>query len=439
MEKKTIGKFIAALRRASGMTQRELGEKLFVSDKTVSRWECDECTPELSLIPVIAEIFGITTDELLRGERNNPERLAAETEEASARQKAKSERQFCLMLDRSGRKYKNFTLISVGVTILGLIVALIANLGFNRAWVAFFLTAAFCVASEICQICFATCARVMTDDDDEIHAERIREFNTEIAETAIRISLLNILTFAFCLPLIALVEYSNWGLAFEDWLFWGGFICLPAALILAYILYILSVRDALCKRGYLVISDEKKNMFSEKRKLLVKTVCIALPVALVLTAVLIMWNEFGSELYWQYTKKKYVFDNAADFKAFMENEYDEWYTEGYSHVDEYGNVIVHLPITGHPQKSTQHVYTDDGTLLFEYYHNINFYESITFTDSSPDKMPVTVIPSKSRANFYATDANVKDALAALIVLDLLTALTVYAVKASKIKKKYGET
>ena len=80
MEKKTIGKFIAALRRASGMTQRELGEKLFVSDKTISRWECDECTPELSLIPTIAEIFGITTDELLRGERNNPHRLAADTE-----------------------------------------------------------------------------------------------------------------------------------------------------------------------------------------------------------------------------------------------------------------------------------------------------------------------------------------------------------------------
>ena len=69
MEKKTIGKFIAALRKANGMTQKELGEKLFVSDKTVSRWECDECTPELSLIPAIAELFGITTDELLRGER----------------------------------------------------------------------------------------------------------------------------------------------------------------------------------------------------------------------------------------------------------------------------------------------------------------------------------------------------------------------------------
>ena len=48
MEKKTIGKFISALRRANGMTQKDLGEKLFVSDKTVSRWECDECIIKLS-------------------------------------------------------------------------------------------------------------------------------------------------------------------------------------------------------------------------------------------------------------------------------------------------------------------------------------------------------------------------------------------------------
>ena len=65
----TVGDKIRKIRTFRGMTQKELGEKLFVSDKTVSRWECDECTPELSLIPAIAELFGITTDELLRGER----------------------------------------------------------------------------------------------------------------------------------------------------------------------------------------------------------------------------------------------------------------------------------------------------------------------------------------------------------------------------------
>ena len=115
MEKKTIGKFISALRKANGMTQKELGEKLFVSDKTVSRWERDESTPELSLIPSIAEIFGITTDELLRGERTNPERGGTESEENALKQKAKSDRQFKLMLDRKKRRYNNLTLIAVGL------------------------------------------------------------------------------------------------------------------------------------------------------------------------------------------------------------------------------------------------------------------------------------------------------------------------------------
>lgn len=73
MEKKTIGALIAALRRANGMTQRDLADRLHVSDKTVSRWERDEGTPDLALIPVIAEIFCVSCDELLRGERKPPE------------------------------------------------------------------------------------------------------------------------------------------------------------------------------------------------------------------------------------------------------------------------------------------------------------------------------------------------------------------------------
>ena len=72
MERKTIGGLIAALRKASGMTQKDLAEKLNVSDKSVSRWERDDGAPDLSLIPVIAEIFGVTCDELLRGERKSP-------------------------------------------------------------------------------------------------------------------------------------------------------------------------------------------------------------------------------------------------------------------------------------------------------------------------------------------------------------------------------
>ena len=137
MEKKTIGKFISALRKANGMTQNELGEKLFVSDKTVSRWECDECTPELSLIPSIAEIFNITTDELLRGERNNPERDAYLQDDVLLKQKPKSDKQFKTMIHKHITKYKNISLISVGIVSIGLIWVLIYSISFGAEFIGF--------------------------------------------------------------------------------------------------------------------------------------------------------------------------------------------------------------------------------------------------------------------------------------------------------------
>ena len=69
MERKSIGMLIAALRRANGLTQKQLADQLGVSDKAVSRWERDESLPDLMLLPVIADLFHITVDELLRGER----------------------------------------------------------------------------------------------------------------------------------------------------------------------------------------------------------------------------------------------------------------------------------------------------------------------------------------------------------------------------------
>ena len=73
MTNKSMGSFLAELRKEKGVTQKELADYLNVSDKTVSHWECDNYSPDISVIPVLAEFFGVTCDELLKGEKKPPE------------------------------------------------------------------------------------------------------------------------------------------------------------------------------------------------------------------------------------------------------------------------------------------------------------------------------------------------------------------------------
>lgn len=69
MDQKRIGRFIAELRTELDLTQTELGEKLGVSYKAVSKWENGICLPDASLYNDICNIFGITKDELFSGNR----------------------------------------------------------------------------------------------------------------------------------------------------------------------------------------------------------------------------------------------------------------------------------------------------------------------------------------------------------------------------------
>ncbi len=61
----TIGKRIAANRKRLGMTQDQLAERLGVTAQAVSKWENDQSCPDIATLPRLAEIFGISTDELL--------------------------------------------------------------------------------------------------------------------------------------------------------------------------------------------------------------------------------------------------------------------------------------------------------------------------------------------------------------------------------------
>ena len=66
MEKQTLGQKIAELRKAKNMTQLELANQLNITDKAVSKWERDISCPDVSTFPKLAEILGVSVDELLQ-------------------------------------------------------------------------------------------------------------------------------------------------------------------------------------------------------------------------------------------------------------------------------------------------------------------------------------------------------------------------------------
>ena len=102
MNQVKIGKFIAELRKEQNMTQKQLAERVGVSDKTISKWECGNGLPELCTIPELCRILGINMNELLSGER-----LAAENYSTKA-----EENMMILMKENHGAK-KNSALITL--------------------------------------------------------------------------------------------------------------------------------------------------------------------------------------------------------------------------------------------------------------------------------------------------------------------------------------
>lgn len=69
MDQIKIGRFIAAMRKEQSYTQKQLAEKLDISDKTISKWETGNGMPEVSLMLPLCNVLNISVNELLSGER----------------------------------------------------------------------------------------------------------------------------------------------------------------------------------------------------------------------------------------------------------------------------------------------------------------------------------------------------------------------------------
>ena len=424
MERKTMGAFIAALRKASGMTQKELAEKLNVSDKSVSRWERADGAPDLSLIPVIAEIFGVTCDELLRGERR--------TEAQPAETTAKGEKQRKRLLAVSLAQYRNRTFIAMGIALAGLIAAMIADLGFLRAYIGFFAGCVFFLASIICQAIFINGA-ILSVDDDSLEGEEIADFRSRVIGLAKYSFGLTLVLFAGTLPLVIYVGDAYWGLSGGEWLRAGGSYALAAMAVWGVVCYFGS--QTLLKKGVITMNEVAERKYRHNRKLLLRCVAGFLAFAIVTLLcqsfcnnVFSAWRIAGGEEFTDYESFVEYMEQPLEYTGYGYADVAMEPSGEFTYYDEQGNEITQ------EEFYYEEVIVPDGTpegkvvCAFTWWNrNVSFYR----TADTKDGLPITAVTyGHQRAANRMVDAyNI--AFGVLYCLELLGCVVFYLRKRTK--------
>jgi len=125
-----LGKNIGAYRKRQGLTQATLAEKLNYSDKAVSKWERGESIPDVLTLMQLAEVFGVTVDDLLR----DPNRLPEQTGPVVGKMEKAVEKH----LKRKADKPSILGLSSLLVWFVALLLfVIISSLGIEKSWIAF--------------------------------------------------------------------------------------------------------------------------------------------------------------------------------------------------------------------------------------------------------------------------------------------------------------
>ncbi len=158
MPKMTIGEFLSLQRKAKGLTQQEVADMLGISNKTLSSWESGRSYPDILTLPALAELYGVTVDEILNGVRAEGGRNAGEVSEASRKK----------LLRQAENRYsvKCTTLTAVGIGGVGLL-ALALCLQFVAAWLLVLFSVLFVLTELAVVILFTVFEKSALTMDEE--------------------------------------------------------------------------------------------------------------------------------------------------------------------------------------------------------------------------------------------------------------------------------
>lgn len=127
-----IGKFIQEIRKEKGLTQKELAELIGVSDKTISKWENGNSSPDTSMLMSLSEALEITVNELLSAEKISPENYSMKAEETI----------MTLMKENEAGKRRHLISQIIGLLLIILAFVLIFAISAGTETIALFLDSA---------------------------------------------------------------------------------------------------------------------------------------------------------------------------------------------------------------------------------------------------------------------------------------------------------
>ena len=312
MENKSLGTFIAFLRKEKRLTQKQLAELLNVSDKTVSHWECDETSPDISLLPLLAQTLGVTVDELLKGEKAAPqptvehhyipsksegvldrvEHFASETVN-KIKESANS--------DISDR-YKYFRLISLIGTIISLVVlssvsfSTAAGTSFGNYVDDLFIPGFYTLFGSLWKIAislgFTIGARLYFAKELKPRASAEEKEKDYIYKA-------NFFTYNNIFLILCILPIPLIGT--DDLPLWAN--------IVAVLIFIIVARLVLT-----LVLNKKGIIKTDKRRLTAIKYIISCGLSVSIVAGCLVFIQYT----WTPTPKNIIFDNSADFIAFME-------------------------------------------------------------------------------------------------------------------------
>ena len=310
MTKITMGTFIASLRKENGFTQKDIANKLNVSDKTVSRWERDEGYPDLSLIPVIAEIFNVSCDEILNGRFIKNTELNNQKDDEHLNKK-----QLNHILNHAMHKFENSNIITIAIIITGFIIAMIANFGFYEARIGFFIGILFLMIS-IVQNKISYNNFIYSIIHEDFDAQILKPYKYKRFKITRIISLFIITSFIALLPLILLVNGINQGVGMLYFIFLGLMIIF--VVVLYKLLWEVYIIKSAIKKDLIIENDSYKKIFNVQ-KLKNKSVMIFAALSVFVMIIQIVYFNTCSTLMMEENNK---FNNFDDFISHMKNEID---------------------------------------------------------------------------------------------------------------------